>query len=86
MFSGGCYLGAVFLPNYTTRGTTGFYLVPFSGAEADFLVLMTVWVIIIAVVRWFRAEKPTHPAMIGSFISFGNQLFEQNPSPGILSA
>ena len=57
VFGVGRYVGAVLFPNYTTRGTTGFYLLPVFGAAADFLVLMAFWFVIIAVVRWFRAEE-----------------------------
>ena len=38
VFRLGVYVGAVIFPNYGTRGTNGFYLVPLFGAAADFLV------------------------------------------------
>ena len=58
VFRLGVYVGAVIFPNYCTRGTNGFYLVPLFGAAADFLVLMAFWFIVVWVVLRLRAEEP----------------------------
>ena len=58
VFRVGIYVGAVIFPNYATRGTNGFYLVPLFGAAADFLVLMAFWFIVVWVVLRLRAEEP----------------------------
>src|ERR1700722_4645078 len=58
VFRLGVYVGAVIFPNYGTRGTNGFYLVPLFGAAADFLVLMAFWFIVVWVVLRLRAEEP----------------------------
>jgi hypothetical protein len=53
----GIQMGAIFFPDYTTRGTNGFYLVPLFGAGANFLVLMALWFVVVRVVQYLRAEK-----------------------------
>ena len=57
VFRAGVYVGTIVFPNYATRGTNGFYLVPLFGAAADFLMLMAFWFIVVAVVRRLRGEK-----------------------------
>ena len=58
VFRAGVCVGAVIFPNYGTRGTNGFYLVPLFGAAADFLVLMAFWFIVVWVVLRLRDEEP----------------------------
>jgi hypothetical protein len=60
VFQLGVYLGAFIFPDYTTRGTNGFYLVPLFGATADFLVLMTFWFTVVWVVLKLRADAKTN--------------------------
>lgn len=57
LFRFGIQMGAVIFPDYTTRGTNGFYLVPLFGAAMDFLALMAFWSIAIGAVHRLRAKK-----------------------------
>ena len=57
VFRLGIQIGAIFFPNYPTRGTNGFYLVPLFGAAANFLVLLAFWFIVIGTVSRLRAQK-----------------------------
>ena len=57
VFRAGVYVGAVIFPDYTTRGTNGFYLVPLFGAAANFLVLVSFWLFVIRIVLRLRTEK-----------------------------
>jgi hypothetical protein len=57
IFSAGIHVGTIVFPNYATRGTTGFYVVPLFGAAADFLMLMAVWFIVIWAIHRLRAES-----------------------------
>jgi len=56
-FRAGFYIGTLVLPDYTTRGTNAFYLVPLFGVAANFLVLMAFWFAVIRIVRWVRGSK-----------------------------
>ncbi|MFZ0279707.1 MAG: hypothetical protein WA254_01150 [Candidatus Sulfotelmatobacter sp.] len=57
VFDVGVSVGTIVFPNYRTRGTNGFYLVPLFGAASDFIVLMVLWFIGIQAIRWLRTEK-----------------------------
>jgi hypothetical protein len=59
VFRAGFYLGTITFPNYTIRGTNGFYLVPLFGVAANLLVLMALWFVGIRVLRELRGAK--HP-------------------------
>jgi hypothetical protein len=56
-YSAGFYVGTIVFPNYTVRGTNGFYWVPVFGAAGDFLAIMAFWFISLRTWRWLRAEK-----------------------------
>jgi hypothetical protein len=40
VFRTGFYVGTIIFPNYLTRGTNGFYLVPLFGEAANLATLM----------------------------------------------
>jgi hypothetical protein len=54
----GFYLGTIVFPNYTTPGTTGFYLAPLFGMASAFLVWWALWFFCIKLFRRIRPSKP----------------------------
>jgi len=57
LFNAGFYIGTIVFPDYTVRGTTGWYVVPLFGAAADFLMLAVFWFVVLRVWRGFRADN-----------------------------
>lgn len=52
----GTRLAMIAFPDYSVRGTNGFYLVPLFGIAADFLMLMVFWLLAIQLVQWLRNQ------------------------------
>lgn len=53
----GFHVGTLIFPDYGVRGSTGFYLAPFCGAAAVFVVIMAFCYLVIRVVKRLRPKR-----------------------------